>query len=103
MGLKSKTSLTTSDGTILKIDDVEGAVYEIDNWSPEQSTTVVNHFTEKIKELKEAYEGLVEDFNWNKIIYESEMLMNLLWDKNIICIREWKMQNTELLEQGLCH
>ena len=74
MGLKSKTSLTTSDGTILKIDDVEGAVYEIDNWRPEQSTTVVNHFTEKFKELKEAYEGLVEDFNWNKIIYESEML-----------------------------
>ena len=74
MGLKSKTSMTTSDGTIIKIDDVQGAVYEIDNWKPEQSTTVKNHFTEKFKELKEAYEGLVEDFNWNKIIYESEML-----------------------------
>ena len=75
MGLKSKKSMTTSDGTILKIDDVAGAVYEIDNWKPEQSTMVKNHFTEKFKELKEAYEGLVEDFNWNKIIYESEMLM----------------------------
>ena len=74
MGLKSKTSMTTSDGTIIKIDDVQGAVYEIDNWKPEQSTTVKSHFTEKFKELKEAYEGLVEDFNWNKIIYESEML-----------------------------
>ena len=40
MGLKSKTSMTTSDGTILKIDDVEGAVYEIDNWKPQQSTMV---------------------------------------------------------------
>ena len=29
----------------------------------------------KFKELKEAYEGLVEDFNWNKIIYDSEMLL----------------------------
>ena len=74
MGVKSKTSMTTSDGTIIKIDDVEGAVYEIDNWKPQQVTTVKNHFTEKFKELKEAYEGLVEDFNWNKIIYESEML-----------------------------
>ena len=60
---------------IIKIDDVQGAVYEIDNWKPKQSTTVKNHFTEKFKELKEAYEGLIEDFNWNKIIYESEMLL----------------------------
>ena len=32
MGVKSKTSMTTSDGTIIKIDDVQGAVYEIDNF-----------------------------------------------------------------------
>jgi hypothetical protein len=59
---------------IVKLDDVEGAVYELDNWKPKQSTLVKHHFTEKFRELKEAYEGLVEDFNWNKIIYESEML-----------------------------
>ena len=76
MGLdKPKTSVTTSDGTLLKIDDVQGAVYEIENWKPEQSTMVKNHFTEKFKELKEAYEAMVEDFNWNKIIYDSEMLL----------------------------
>jgi len=59
---------------IIKIDDVEGAVYEIDDWKPQQVTSVKDHFTEKLRELKDAYEGLVEDFNWNKIIYDSEML-----------------------------
>ena len=65
MGVKNK---------ILKIDDVEGAVYEIDDWKEEQVVTVKHHFVEKFKELKSAYDELVEDFNWNKIIYESEML-----------------------------
>ena len=58
---------------IIKIDDVEGKVYELDNWKPEQATQVKNHFTERFKELKEAYDKLIKDFNWNKIIFESEM------------------------------
>ena len=65
MGVKNK---------ILKIDDVEGAVYEIDDWKEEQVVTVKHHFVEKFKELKSVYDELVEDFNWNKIIYESDML-----------------------------
>ena len=28
---------------IIKIDDVEGKVYELDNWKPEQATQVKNH------------------------------------------------------------
>ena len=59
---------------IIKIDDVEGKVYELDNWKPEQATKVKNHFTERFKELKEAYDKLIKDFNWNKIIFESEMM-----------------------------
>jgi hypothetical protein len=74
MGTYGNRTIMGIDNKIIKIDDVEGAVYEIDNWKPQQVTTVKNHFTEKFKELKEAYEGLVEDFNWNKIIYDSEML-----------------------------
>ena len=58
---------------IIKIDDVEGKVYELDNWKPEQATQVKNHFTERFKELKEAYDKLIKDFNWNKIIFESEI------------------------------
>ena len=55
---------------IIKIDDVEGKVYELDNWKPEQATQVKNHFTERFKELKEAYDELIKDFNWNKIIFD---------------------------------
>ena len=59
---------------IIKIDDVEGKVYELDNWKPEQASQVKQHFTEKFKELKKAYDELIEEFNWNKVIFESEML-----------------------------
>jgi len=58
---------------IIKIDDVEGVVYEIDEWKPAQSTQVKKHFTERFKELKEAYDKLIKEFNWNKIIFESEI------------------------------
>ena len=66
---------------IIKIDDVEGKVYELDNWKPEQATQVKNHFTERFKELKEAYDKLIKDFNWNKIIFESEMLFTPVMGK----------------------
>ena len=75
MGSHGNRPIMGINDKIIKIDDVEGAVYEIDDWKPEQVTSVKSHFTEKFKELKEAYENLVEDFNWNKIIYDSEMLI----------------------------
>ena len=34
---------------------------------------VKSHFGEKFNELKEAYDKLVSDFNWNKVIYDSEI------------------------------
>ena len=43
---------------IIKIDDVEGKVYELDNWKPTQATQVKNHFTEKFKELKNEYKKI---------------------------------------------
>ena len=55
---------------IIKIDDVEGKVYELDNWKPTQATQVKNHFTEKFKELKNAYDELITDFNWNFTTYK---------------------------------
>jgi len=53
---------------IIKIDDVEGKVYELDNWKPEQATQVKNHFTERFKELKEAYDKLINYHKVNLII-----------------------------------
>ena len=73
MGSYGNQSIVGIDNKIIKIDDVEGKVYELDNWKPEQATQVKNHFTERFKELKEAYDKLIKDFNWNKIIFESEM------------------------------
>jgi len=66
---------------IIKIDDVEGKVYELDNWKPTQATQVKNHFTERFKELKNQYDKLITDFNWNKIIFESEMLFTPVMGK----------------------
>lgn len=33
---------------------------------------VRNEFEARMEELKQAYESLVEEFNWNKLVYESE-------------------------------
>ena len=36
------------------------------------SNNANNYFDAKFKELKSAYQKLVDDYKWNKIIYESE-------------------------------
>ena len=54
---------------------------EIDEWKGNQVKTIKNYFTEQLKELKEAYDEIVEDFNWNKIIYESELLFKPVMGK----------------------
>ena len=59
---------------IIKIDDVEGKVYELDNWKPAQGNQVKKYFSNKFIELKKEYDLLISDFNWNKVIFESEML-----------------------------
>lgn len=59
---------------IIKIDDVEGKVYELDNWKPAQGNQVKKYFSSKFVEIKKEYELLINDFNWNKIIFDSEML-----------------------------
>lgn len=59
---------------IIKIDDIEGKVYELENWKPDQATQVKSYFSEKFKELKNNYEELIKEFNWNQIIFESEMM-----------------------------
>mgnify|MGYP006106477479 CR=1 FL=1 len=58
---------------ILKIDDIEGKVYELENWKPSNAVQVKKYFTEKSNELKNEYKKLVEDFTLNKIIFECEM------------------------------
>jgi len=81
MGPYGDRTIVGINNKIIKIDDVEGAVYEIDEWKPAQSTQVKKHFTERFKELKEAYDKLIQDFNWNKVIFESEMLFTPVMGK----------------------
>mgnify|MGYP000158962671 FL=1 len=81
MGSYGDRTIVGINNKIIKIDDVEGAVYEIDEWKPSQSTQVKKHFTERFKELKEAYDKLIQDFNWNKVIFESEMLFTPVMGK----------------------
>ena len=59
---------------IIKIDDFEGKVYELDNWKPKQASEVKNYFTKKFQEIKKEYEQLIEELNWNQVILDSEMM-----------------------------
>lgn len=59
---------------IIKFDDIEGKVYEIDDWKSVQAPTLKNHFTERLKEIKNNYDILLNEVKWNKIIYDSNIL-----------------------------
>jgi len=94
---------------ILKIDDVEGKVYELENWKPTNAVQVKQYFEEKAIELKNEYSRLLQEFNINKIIFDSKMNFKpvigkkyyLYRDKNdvnfmsLIAPEEWK-DNTVL-------
>ena len=70
---------------IIKIDDVEGKVYEIDEWKPAQATQVKNHFTEKFKELKEAYD--LDKFMSSKVPnYKTYASMVVDREKQLECL-----------------
>ena len=59
---------------LIKFDDVEGKVYEIDDWKSNQAPYLKNHFSERLKEIKKEYESLLNELNWNKVVYESNIL-----------------------------
>jgi hypothetical protein len=46
---------------------------DIDQWKAEVSPTFKNYFTERYNALVRDYEELVEEFNLNKLVYESEI------------------------------
>ena len=67
---------------ILKIDDINGKVYEIDNWKEKQAPQLKNYFDERIDEIKILYEDLLDSYKWNKIIYESRIMFQpVVWKK----------------------
>ena len=101
-------------GKIIKIDDIEGKVYELDNWKLDQSPQLKRYFNAKFDELKKNYNKLIQDFNWNKIIYESEIMFVPVIGKkyflyenkmgkrflSLISPKDWK-QNDELDFMGV--
>tara|TARA_B100000945_G_scaffold300376_1_gene282141 strand:+ start:43 stop:387 length:345 start_codon:yes stop_codon:yes gene_type:complete len=56
---------------ILKIDDIEGKIYEIDDWKSLQESNLRNHFIKRLNELKEEYTKLIDEISINKLIYDS--------------------------------
>ena len=58
---------------IIKIDDIEGKVYELENWKPSNANQVKKYFSEKANEIKQDYQKLLNDFNINKVIFDSKM------------------------------
>jgi hypothetical protein len=49
----------------IKLDDVGG-------WKKNQANTLNQHFTKRYDELKAEFEKLVDEVNWNEIVYKSE-------------------------------
>ena len=41
---------------IIKIDDIEGKVYELENWKPSNANQVKKYFSEKANEIKQDYQ-----------------------------------------------
>tara|TARA_X000000368_G_C22985930_1_gene692138 strand:- start:576 stop:929 length:354 start_codon:yes stop_codon:yes gene_type:complete len=93
---------------IIKIDDLEGRVYELENWKPSNSIQVKQYFTEKALELKNEYNKLLHEFNINKIIFDCEINFKPVMGKNyflyqnengkkfmsLISPSEWKNQKS---------
>ena len=66
---------------ILKFDDVEGKVYELENWKPSHGSEVKKYFINKSNELKDEYIKLVNEFNLNKLIFESTITFKPIMGK----------------------
>jgi hypothetical protein len=49
----------------IKLDDVGG-------WKKNQANTLNKHFSKKYEELKEKFEKLIDEVNWNELVYKSE-------------------------------
>ena len=49
----------------IKIEDVGG-------WKQMQANTVNKHFRSKYEELKEEFQKLIDEVNWNELVYSSD-------------------------------
>lgn len=49
----------------IKLDDVKG-------WKQNQANSVNKHFEKKYDELKKEFERLIDEVNWNELVYSSE-------------------------------
>ncbi len=96
---------------ILKLDDIRGHVYELDSWKPEQAPQAQKYFVEKYEEIKKEYENFLEDFKWNRIIYESEVMFVPVLGReyflyknsdgkrflSLISPKDWKQSNLDFI------
>jgi len=66
---------------IIKIDDIEGKIYELENWKPSHSDSARNYFLEKINNLKIEYRNLIDEFDVNNMIYNSKIAFKPIMGK----------------------
>lgn len=50
---------------LIKLEDVKG-------WKQNQANTVNKHFEKRYDELKQEFKKLVEEANWNELVYKSQ-------------------------------
>lgn len=58
---------------IIKIDDIQGRIYMLDNWKPSHSENAKDYFLEEFNELKSKYQQLLNELALNKMIYNSKI------------------------------
>ena len=58
---------------IIKIDDIEGKVYELEEWKPSHTQHCKKYFDEKLKDLQSHYKKLCDEFSTNKLLYDSQI------------------------------
>ena len=67
---------------IIKIDDIEGKVYELEEWKPSHTQHCKKYFDEKLRDLQSQYENLCHEFTTNKLIYDSQITFKPIIGKN---------------------
>ena len=50
---------------LIKLEDVKG-------WKQNQASTVNKHFEKRYEELREEFKKLIEEANWNELVYKSQ-------------------------------
>jgi len=59
---------------------------DVVSWKSRGISNVNKEFENKFNELKAQYQNLMEEYEWNELVYNSKFSFEPVWAKSIICI-----------------